>query len=209
MSWSKQQLQAITARRQNVLVAAAAGSGKTSVLVERIIQRITDPVDPLDVDRLLVVTFTNAAAAEMRARIGAAITEALKGENRSRRLERQLVLLNSASISTIHAFCQNVVRQNFHLLDIDPKFRVAGDAECILIKNDVLEDLFEERYCNDDKAFLELVDHYGDERSDETLYALVLGLYNFSRSHPWPHHWLKRLKTVFALPPETSIDDTA
>lgn len=208
MGWSKQQLQAITARRQNVLVAAAAGSGKTSVLVERIIQRITDPVDPLDVDRLLVVTFTNAAAAEMRARIGAAITEALKGENRSRRLERQLVLLNSASISTIHAFCQNVVRQNFHLLDIDPKFRVAGDAECVLMKNDVLEELFEERYSSGDKAFLDLVDHYGDERSDEPLYSLVLGLYNFSRSHPWPNHWLNNLEAAFALAPEVLIDDT-
>ena len=208
MSWSEKQLEAIKARKQNVLVAAAAGSGKTSVLVERIIQRITDPDDHIDVDKLLVVTFTNAAAAEMRARIGAAITAALKGEKKSPHLERQLVLLNSASISTIHSFCQTTVRQNFHRLDLDPKFRVASEAECVLLKNDVLQDMFEELYASGDENFLRFVEHYGQDHSDEPLYSLILGLYNFSRSHPWPDHWLSNLKNTFVLSPETNIDDT-
>ncbi|MDD4600139.1 ATP-dependent helicase/nuclease subunit A [bioreactor metagenome] len=208
MSWSDKQMEAITARRQNVLVAAAAGSGKTSVLVERIIQRITDDNDPLDVDKLLVVTFTNAAAAEMRARIGAAIAEALKQQQGSRHLERQLVLLNSSSISTIHSFCQTTVRQNFHILDLDPKFRVAGEAECALLKNDVLQDMFEEFYTNGDAGFLQFVEHYGDDHSDEPLYNLILGLYNFSRSHPWPDYWLRSLKDAFALEPDATIEAT-
>ncbi|MEN6411513.1 MAG: helicase-exonuclease AddAB subunit AddA [Veillonellales bacterium] len=208
MSWSEQQLAAIEARQQNLLVAAAAGSGKTSVLVERMIRRITDPLEPVDVDKMLVVTFTNAAAAEMRSRIGAALNDALRQQPRSRHLERQLVLLNSASISTIHSFCQTIVRQNFHLLNLDPQFRVAGDAEIKLLKGDVLEDLFEQRYGDGDAAFLRFADHYGNEKSDEPLYALVLGLYNFSRSHPWPDHWLGHLKQAFALPADTDIDAT-
>ena len=208
MEWSKEQLAAIDSRRQNLLVAAAAGSGKTAVLVERIIRRITDADEPLDVDKLLVVTFTNAAAAEMRSRIAAAISKELKTGKRSRHLERQLVLLNSASISTLHAFCQNVVRQNFHLLDIDPKFRIAGDAECTLMKSDILENLFEEHYAAGDKAFLNFVEHYGDEHGDDSLYSLVLGLYGYSRSHPWPEHWLNSLKDAFALQENTGIDDT-
>lgn len=208
MSWSKQQLAAIEARKQNLLVAAAAGSGKTSVLVERMIRRITDPADPVDVDKMLVVTFTNAAAAEMRARIGAALSDALRQQPRSRHLERQLVLLNSASISTIHSFCQNIVRQNFHLLDLDPQFRVAGEAETKLLQGDVLEALFEQRYGDGNAAFLRFVDHYGNEKSDESLYALILGLYNFSRSHPWPDHWLGSLKQAFDLSADTDIDAT-
>jgi ATP-dependent helicase/nuclease subunit A len=208
MEWSKEQRAAIYARRQNLLVAAAAGSGKTAVLVERIIRRITDDADPLDVDKLLVVTFTNAAAAEMRSRIAAAISSELKSGKRSRHLERQLVLLNSASISTLHAFCQSVVRQNFHLLDIDPKFRIAGEAECALLKNEVLENLFEERYDAADEDFLNFVEHYGDEHGDDSLYNLVLGLYGYSRSHPWPEYWLGGLTDAFMLPEATDIDAT-
>lgn len=208
MSWSAEQRQAIEIRRKNLLVAAAAGSGKTSVLVERIIRRVLDTDNPVDIDKVLVVTFTNAAAAEMRARIGTALADALKADPRSRHIERQLVMLGSAAISTIHSFCQNIVRQHFHLLDLDPKFRIAGEAEINLLKADVLESLFEERYACGDSAFLQFVDHYGDEHSDDALYALVLGLYDFSRSHPWPDYWLGGLKEAFLLPPGTGIDDT-
>lgn len=208
MSWSDKQLEAIAARKQNILVAAAAGSGKTSVLVERIIRRIIDPDEHIDIDKLLVVTFTNAAAAEMRARIGQAITAALRNGQGSKHLERQLVLLNSASISTIHSFCQTIVRQNFHMLDLDPKFRVAGEAEGELLKIDVLQQMFEELYDQGDELFLRFVEHYGHEHSDEPLYDLILGLYNFSRSHPWPDYWLDNLKNAFILPPGTDIDDT-
>jgi len=208
VSWSHEQLQAIELRDKNLLVAAAAGSGKTSVLVERIIRRVLDERNPLDVDKLLVATFTNAAAAEMRERIANALAQALKTKPNTRHLERQLVLLNSASISTIHAFCQNIVRQNFHLLDLDPNFRVAGEAEVNLIKHEVLENLFEEKYNSGDADFLGFVEHYGDDHNDQVLYDLVLNLYSFSRSHPWPEHWLAELQQSFQVPESMSIDDT-
>lgn len=207
MSWSKQQLAAIEARDKNLLVAAAAGSGKTSVLVERIICRILDEKQPVDIDKMLVVTFTNAAAAEMRARIGSALNDALKQHPHSQHIERQLALLNSSAISTIHSFCQSIVRQNFHLLDLDPQFRVAGQAEITLMKTDVLEKLFEARYAEGDADFLGLIDHYGDDQSDDSLYSLILGLYNFSRSHPWPDEWLVGLKDPFMLSEDALIDD--
>jgi len=207
MGWSKQQLAAIEERDKNILVAAAAGSGKTSVLVERIICRVLDEKVPVDIDKMLVVTFTNAAAAEMRARIGSALSEALKQQPHSQHIERQLALLNSSAISTIHSFCQNIIRQNFHLLDLDPQFRVASQTEINLLKADVLERLFEDKYATGDEAFLELVEHYGDEQSDDSLYNLILSLYDFSRSHPWPDEWLRALKDAFTLPPQVQIDD--
>jgi len=207
MSWSIQQLAAIETQGKNLLVAAAAGSGKTSVLVERIICRILDEKLPVDIDKMLVVTFTNASAAEMRGRIGTALGDALKEHPHSQHIERQLALLNSSAISTIHSFCQNTIRQNFHLLDLDPQFRVAGQAEITLMKTDVLENLFETKYAQGDAEFLELVEHYGDEQSDDSLYGLILGLYNFSRSHPWPDEWLGNLKNRFILPDDVTIDD--
>lgn len=208
MSWSKEQLAAINTRDKQILVAAAAGSGKTSVLVERIISRVLDEAAPLDLDRLLVVTFTNAAAAEMRGRIGAALTKALAERPQSSHLQRQLVLLNAATISTIHAFCQSIVRQNFHLLELDPKFRVAGEAEVRLLKADVLEAVFEQRYNADDPEFFQFVEHYGDGHDDSGLYQLVLALYEFSRSHPWPEHWLRSLEQAFCLPGAAGLEDT-
>jgi ATP-dependent helicase/nuclease subunit A len=208
MSWSPQQLAAIETRGKNILVAAAAGSGKTSVLVERIIRRVLDEIAPLDVDKILVVTFTNAAASEMRSRIAAALTEALAHSTESRHIERQLVLLNSASISTLHAFCQTVVRQNFHMLDLDPKFRIAGEGETALLRTEVMETLFEGKYARADEDFLQLVEAYGNEQSDEGLHRLTLGLYDFSRSHPWPKDWLSGLQDAFMLPAGTDIETT-
>ena len=129
MPWSAQQQQAINTYDKNILVAAAAGSGKTSVLVERVIQRIVNKT--CDINQILVVTFTNAAAAEMRERIASAITEKLSDKDK----ERQLVLLNASSISTLHAFCQNIIRQYFHQLGLDPKFRLANPQEIELLKH--------------------------------------------------------------------------
>ena len=134
MPWSAQQQQSINTYDKNILVAAAAGSGKTSVLVERVIQRIVNKT--CDINQILVVTFTNAAAAEMRERIASAITEKLSDKDK----ERQLVLLNASSISTLHAFCQNIIRQYFHQLGLDPKFRLANPQEIELLKLDVLEE---------------------------------------------------------------------
>ena len=208
MSWSKEQLTAIQARHKNLLVAAAAGSGKTSVLVERIIQRVLDRKEPVDIDRMLVVTFTNAAAAEMRERVGAALTQALKERPDAKNIERQLLLLNSASISTIHAFCQSVIRQHFHLLGLSPKFRVANEVETGLLKMNLLERLFEEKYDAAEPDFLGVVEHYGGEKSDDSLYDLILSLYDFSRSHPKADAWLQGLTENFALPEDTDIEAT-
>lgn len=213
MQGSPEQQAAIETRNYNLLVAAAAGSGKTWVLVERIISRIIDPAERLSVDSLLVVTFTNAAANEMRSRIGEALNTVLRQPEITdaelrRHVERQLVLLNAANISTLHAFCQSIVRQYFYLLDIEPNFRVANDTEVTLIKSDVLEAVFEEGYTQADADFMMLIEHYGDEDSDNSLAGLVLKLYEFSRSHPWPDGWLTGLPRAFALPADATFDDT-
>jgi len=144
--WTREQLEAIESRGQNLLVADAAGAGKTSVLVERIVRLITDPVQPVDVDRLLVVTFTNAAAAEMRERIGRSLREALARQPDSRHLHRQLALLGRAGISTLHSFCLDLLRQHYYRVDLDPSFRVADETETVMLQAEALEELFERRY---------------------------------------------------------------
>lgn len=198
MAWSIKQQEAIDVREKNVLVAAAAGSGKTSVLVERIIQRLTDPHDPLTIDRLLVVTFTNAAAAEMRERIGAALRAAAR-EKGNDRLAKQLLLLPSASISTMHAFCQSLIRRHIHLLPIDPKFRIGQTAELMLLEQDVLEELLIEQYEKAEDGFLALADSYSGDSSDQSLMELILALYRFSCSQPQQHKWLSELSAPFAI----------
>ena len=186
MPWSAKQQQAINTYHKNILVAAAAGSGKTSVLVERVIQRIIHKT--CDINQILVVTFTNAAASEMRERIAKAITNQLPTKDK----ERQLVLLNAASISTLHAFCQNLLRQYFHQLGLDPKFRLANPQEIELLKIDVLDELFEHNYDLDNNPnFLEFTDTYDSERGDDNSYDIILKLYEYSRSQPFPLKWLK------------------
>lgn len=208
MAWSPEQLQAIEMRGTNLLVAAAAGSGKTSVLVERIIRRVTDPQDTVDIDKLLVVTFTNAAAAEMRTRIGVALTEALRKQPANRQLERQSALLTASSISTIHAFCQNLIRQYFYRVDLDARFRIANETEIELLKADLLEKVFETFYLTEDEEFLLAVDVYGGESGDQPLQELVLELYEFSRSNPWPEAWLDDIVSRFEIAPDTVLEDT-
>lgn len=198
MAWSEKQQEAIETRGKNILVAAAAGSGKTSVLVERIIRRLTDEHDPITIDRLLVVTFTNAAAAEMRERIGAALREAAQKEGKER-LRRQLLLLPSASISTMHAFCQTMIRRHIHLLPIDPKFRIAQSAELLLLQQEAMERLLLAKYEAQDADFLSFVDHYSGDSSDEALAALILQLYHFSCSQPWQENWLSDLGRNFDI----------
>lgn len=204
--WTPEQWEAITARGSNLLVAAAAGAGKTAVLVERILRRITQREEPVDVDRLLVVTFTNAAAAEMRERIAAALARALKENPRSRHLQRQLTLLNRAAISTLHSFCLELVRQHFYRLDLDPGFRIADDTEAALLRLEVLEELFESYYEENHEDFLALVECYGGQRDDGPLQDLVLDLDRFSRSQPWPQRWLKKAVAAFSSSSERDLD---
>jgi len=205
--WTDDQWQAIVQKGKDVLVAAAAGSGKTAVLVERIIQKITDAKEPVDVDRLLIVTFTNAAASEMRIRIGHALEKELAEHPSDLRLRHQLMLLNKASITTSHSFCLSVVRRYYYQLDIDPSFRIGDEAEMALIREDILEGLFEDYYSADDaEHFYELVDRYSNDRSDSELMGLVQRLYTFSRSHPWPEAWLDEMADAYQVTADTSID---
>ena len=202
--WTDEQLLAIETRGKNLLVAAAAGSGKTAVLVERIIKIITDDNNPVDIDKLLVVTFTNAAASEMRERIGDAISKKLEEMPNSKMLQRQLALLNKSNITTIHSFCLDIIKNNFHLIDLDPGFRIGDETECTLIKQDVLIELFEDKYDKEDEGFLNLIEAYCTNRDDERLKEIVLKLYNFSMSGPWPSVWLREKAQEFNI---NSLDE--
>ncbi|NLW17027.1 MAG: helicase-exonuclease AddAB subunit AddA [Firmicutes bacterium] len=194
--WTPQQWQAITTRGTNLLVAAGAGAGKTAVLVERIIRRITDPRAPINVDQLLVVTFTNAAAAEMRERIGGALTEAVANNPEDERLARQLALLGRASIATLHSFCLDLLRQYFYRVGLDPAFRVADATEAELLRIDVLEQLLEEKYQTEDETFLHLVDAYGGSHDDGRLQEIILQLDKLASSQPDPEAWLEQLPQI-------------
>ncbi|HEX3012432.1 MAG TPA: helicase-exonuclease AddAB subunit AddA [Syntrophomonadaceae bacterium] len=188
--WTDEQNTAITARNSNLLVSAAAGSGKTAVLVERIIRLLIN--SSIDIDRLLIVTFTHAAAGEMREKIGKAIlTEMEKQDEHEGYLRRQANLLGRASISTIHAFCTDIVRRNFHHIDIDPNFRVSDQIEADLLKNQVMEELFEVEYEKGSQPFLQLVEMFGSSRDDTALADLTLKIYEFIQSQPYPLEWLK------------------
>ncbi|WP_256760182.1 UvrD-helicase domain-containing protein [Cohnella sp. WQ 127256] len=199
--WTDEQWAAITADGSNLLVAAAAGSGKTAVLVERIISRIADEQRPLDVDAMLVATFTKAAAAEMKERIRHALDEALEKNPDSRHLSRQLALLPRASVTTLHSFCLEIVERYAPLIELDPGFRMANETEAELLRMDTLDELFEERYESEGEAGMlsSLADRFGGERSDEPLHRLVLELFDYAGSHPWPEFWLKQMAGEFQL----------
>jgi len=208
--WTAEQWAAIAADGRNLLVAAAAGSGKTAVLVERIISRIADETAPLDVDALLVATFTKAAAAEMKERIRAALEQKLEQSPGSVHLRRQLALLPRASITTLHSFCMEAVQRFAPLIGLDPGFRIANETEAELLRMDTLDALFEERYeqelaLGDDGTLATLADMYGGQRSDEPLHRLVLELYDFARSHPWPEDWLRDTARSFDVGGEEAL----
>lgn len=198
-TWTDDQWEAIVTGGRNVLVAAAAGSGKTAVLVERIIRKISINTD---VDRLLVATFTKAAAAEMKDRIRLALEKRLAADPDNEHLRRQLALMGRASITTLHSFCLDVIRRYYPLIGLDPGFRIANETESELMRLDVLDELFEHRYSGEAEGsgdFLTLADRYGGERGDEPLYQLVQGLYDFAQSHPWPELWLTGTANAFEV----------
>ena len=189
--WTNDQKNAINARNGAVLISAAAGSGKTAVLVERVIQILTDKHKPCAADRLLVVTFTKAAAAEMKERISARISEMLLCDPENKNLQRQQIMLANAHISTIHSFCNELIRENFYELDMSSDFRIADEHEMTLLKDEALQLVLEEKYEESSKNFLNLVETFGSARDDKKLMETVLTLYNFIRSHPFPEKWLE------------------
>ena len=208
MAWTNEQQAAIDSRGQTLLLSAAAGSGKTAVLVERIIRRLLDKEYPIDITELLVVTFTKAAAAEMRDRIGTALMKALS-ETKDPRVERQLALLPSAQISTLHAFCQHVIRKYFYTIDLDPAFSIVGEEELNLLRRQVLEDVFLSYYEDDEKASIlyPLADMFGSDRGDDILMDTVSRMYTYARSLAWPEHWLKEAARAYDVAPDAVIDD--
>lgn len=206
--WTDEQQQAIDTRKCNLLVAAAAGSGKTAVLVERIIKIITNEENPVDIDKLLVVTFTSAAAAEMRERIAAAISKALEKNPNSKNLQKQLTLLSRANITTIHSFCLDVIKNYFYTIDLDPSFRIADETEITLMKNEIIEDIFEELYEEDNEYFKGLVEAYSTAKDDEKLKDIILNLYKFSMSGPWPESWLIEKAEEFNIKTLEELDKT-
>jgi ATP-dependent helicase/nuclease subunit A len=207
-SWTEDQWKAIMAKEKDILVAAAAGSGKTAVLVERIIKKILSEEDPIDVDELLVVTFTNASAAEMRHRIGEALEKAINKDPGSRHLRKQLSLLNKASISTLHSFCMEVIRKHYYLIDVDPGFRIADETEAQLIRDEVMDELLEEEYGRkDNEPFFRLVDSFTSDRSDSALMEIVRDIYDFAMSNPMPRHYLQSMIDMYDVTAVTNIED--
>ena len=191
MDYTSEQLKVIELRNRNILVSAAAGSGKTAVLVERIIRLITDEENPVDIDTLLVVTFTRAAAAQMKDKINDAILKRLEEDPSNTLLQRQAALVHNAHISTIDSFCQYVLKNSLTEGEADLSFRIAEEGENKLLEADVLDDLMEQLYSEADEDFMYMVDHIATGADDSAVTAAVSGLYNRAMSGPWPTRWLR------------------
>lgn len=191
MKYTADQQRVIDTRDSNILVSAAAGSGKTAVLVERIIQRIMDREKPVDIDRLLIVTFTSAAAAQMRERISRAVAKGLEENPENEHLQRQASLIHNAQITTIDSFCLFVIRNNFNEIGIDPGFRVADESEIKMLEADVMDRLLEQMHTEPSERFLHFVECYSTGTSEKRIEEAILRLYHFSMSYPFPEEWLQ------------------
>ena len=209
VAWTKDQRKVIDTRGKNLLVSAAAGSGKTAVLVERILSLITDPEHPVDVDRLLVTTFTKAAASQMRERIGRALAERLVEDPGNEWLQRQEALLPRAQITTIHGFCLYVIRNYFHTIDLNPNFRIADEGEMRLLKQDTAQKVVEEACAAKDPAYLRFAESYGSGSRGSGLEELILQLYEYAVANPRPEKWLEDCAALYDLPEDASWEDFA
>lgn len=207
VKWTKEQEKVINLRNRSLLVSAAAGSGKTAVLVQRIISMVTDETDPLDIDRLLVVTFTNAAAAEMRERVGAAIENALEQDPYNQHLQGQLTLVHNAQITTIDSFCIRILRDHFHKIDLKPGFRIADEGELKLLREDVCEAVLEDFYQKADPEFLRFADSYSGAKNDLQIKEMILKLYNYAESYPWPKEWLETCVQQYEAANEAELEE--
>lgn len=196
-TWTPGQQDAIYARGGTLLVSAAAGSGKTAVLVQRVIERLTDPKNPSDADHLLIVTFTKAAAAEMKERISARLSELIAENPQNRGLKRQQVLLEHANISTVHSFCSELIRENFYKLQISPDFRIMEETEMAVLRKEALTFVIEENYEKADQDFYDLIEIFGSGRDDSRLMQTIETLYDFVRSHPFPAEWLSKKASLY------------
>ena len=197
--WTEEQQKVISLRNRNILVSAAAGSGKTAVLVERILSKICDPKKPVDIDRLLIMTFTRAAAGEMKERISAAIDQKLYDNPDNEHLQRQVSLIHNAQITTIDGFCAYIIRNYFHMIDLDPGYRTAEEGELKLLREDVMKEVLEEAYAQKDEKFLNLVECYANGKTDDEIRDMIYKLYDASMSHPFPEEWIEECLRVYQV----------
>lgn len=196
-NWTTQQLNAINARNRNILVSAAAGSGKTAVLVERVIKMISNKENPVDVNQLLVVTFTNPAAKEMKSRISAALEKIIKNDPDNSNAFRQMSLLSSANILTIDSFCLNLVKEHFFELDIDQDFEILDESESNIIALNALNNVVDKYFENDDKTFIDLVQMFASPKNDKDFYSTILKIYNYIYAQPFPIDWLNKVTDYY------------
>lgn len=207
--WTIAQQSVMESPSKNLLVSAAAGSGKTAVLVERIVQMITREENPVNVDEILVVTFTKAASQEMRERIFDALEQkrqnAEDNPELQNRLTRQLSYIYNAAICTIDSFCLDIIREYFQEIELNPGFRIADEGEMKLLQADVMEEVLEAAYVKREKGFLELVDAYSG-KNDKPLENYILELFRFSMSNPWPEKWLKNLLISYEVEEKEELE---
>ena len=206
MTWTKEQQQVIDLRNRNILVSAAAGSGKTAVLVERIKELVLDKKHPVDIDHLLVVTFTNAAAAQMKERVAKALEKALQENPSDVRLQQQAALVQNAQITTIDSFCLYVLRNHFHEIGLEPNFRIGDEGELKLLWEDVMTRLFEQCYEEKHPGFLHLISCYGTSRSDAPVRDMIFKLYSYAQSYPWPKQWLREALSCYEIKTEQELE---
>lgn len=197
MNWTSSQQDAISARHGTMLVAAAAGSGKTAVLVQRAIERLTDREHPVNADRMLIVTFTKAAAAEMRARLERRLHELLRETPSDPLLQRQSLLLSQAHIGTVDSFCSEMLREFFHLLDLSPDYKILSEQQEKELTTAALNETLEHAYAEGTASLL--ADAFGSDRDDRRLMETVLSLYRFMQSHPFPEQWLRSMAELYSL----------
>ena len=190
--WTKEQSEVISHRKGNLLVSAAAGSGKTAVLVEHVIDRLLDKEHPISLSSVVLMTFTEAAASEMKERIKARLKEAFL-ENRDPHIEREIAELPNANISTIDAFCKRLIEENYTSLGIEPNFRIGEKNELALLQEDIVEELLEEEYCKKEESFLSFVDRYSTGKQDKGIQEIILKLYSLAMASPFPEKYLKAL----------------
>ena len=202
VKWTDEQQQVIDLRNRNILVSAAAGSGKTAVLVERILTMITEGDAPIDVDNLLVVTFTRAAAMEMKERILSALEKRLESDLANEHLQRQTTFIHNAQINTIHGFCGYVIKNYFHLIDLDPNYRIAEEGELKLLRMEVVQAVLEDAYEENNEEFLNFIEWYAPGKRDEAIEEIILRLHEFAMSHPWPRKWLEECQSIYSNEPK-------
>lgn len=199
MKWTKEQKQVIDLRNCNILVSAAAGSGKTAVLIERILSRIMDSENPVNVDEFLIVTFTRAAASQMKERLQQALEQALQKKPDDERLQRQLMLVPMAQISTIHSFCGNVIQNYFHRTGVEPSYRVGSENELGMVRADVMQEMLEEKYAEASDGFLHMAQMSRFVKSDAEIEEIVQMLYEKAVSEPFPQKFLERMKAFVCM----------